>query len=491
MASNSFSRIFRIKFPRMLSVIICFISLIVPRAMGDEAPTRVLFIGNSLTTANNLPQLIADLAKNRNHIMEYDVYAPGGWNFSQHASDPQTLEKIKKGNWDFVVLQEQGQRPAFSQEQVQEEVYPFARQLSRAIKEANPQAHIVFYMTMAKKNGDQHNAAKVSPELGTYEGMQSRINESYATMAMGNNALVAPVGLVWKKVREQYPSIDLYADETHPNLAGTYLAACVFYTVFFNDTSTGLSHPSAIDGQTASAIQNVTDEVRKSPDLSKEMISRESLNVSAENKPITGTEETSLSDNQSNDPLFRVGSEIIYRNDIHPPKGEEEWMKQHKSYRNELEVGWVHKKLQDSFCKHANCVPDEKYVAEWKIFMKDQLDGISARSQQRGEAGLPETIDEEAMARLESIMGGPPSHWQMESKGGLEFFDHKLRDRVIKDFETWMLSAVEPDEFEDELQKLYGMRTPWEYAFWGKEAMEAMRQKIKAEHEEWQKNKKE
>lgn len=498
--SNSFGQIFRIT----TLVSIFFLLSTAPRAMGDDATIHVLFMGNSLTTANNLPQLIADLAKSRNHIMEYDVYAPGGKTLAQHASDPVALSKIKKTGWDFVVLQEQSQAPSFSQGQVQQEVYPFASELSRFIKEANPGAHVVFYMTMAKKNGDQHNAAKVSPELGTYEGMQNRINQSYVNMAMNNNALVAPVGLVWKKVREQYPSIDLYADETHPNLTGTYLAACVFYAVFFNDTSAGLAHPSIIDGQTASAIQNVTDEVRKLPDLSKEIISREALSIPAESKSSTmDTETTSFPDSQSNDPLFRVGSEIICRNDIHPPKGEEEWMKQHKSYRNEIEVGWVHKKLRDSFCKHANCVPDEKYVAEWKIFMKDQLDGISARSQQRGERGLPETIDEEATARLESIMGGPPSQWQtnkalfehyggrifkgnlgyyspieaslrlfqeMESKGELEFFDSKLYNRVIKDFETWMLSAVEPDEFQDELQKLSGMSSPWEYPFWSIES---------------------
>ena len=520
--NNPFVQISRIRFLHILLVIVCSVLLVVPQAMGVEAPTRVLFIGNSLTTANNLPQLIADLAKSRNHLLEYDVYAPGGKSLSEHASDPVTLSKIKEKPWDFVVLQEQGQVPAFADWQVQEEVYLFARQLSQAIKVANPQTHTVFYMTMARENGDPHNAMKIFlPELETYEGMQNRINQSYLNMARENNALVAPVGLVWQKVREQYPSIDLYADETHPNLTGAYLATCVFYTVFFNDTSAGLVHPSPIDGQTASAIQGIIDEVRQLPDLA----SAQSLHVSTENKPSTmDTETTSLPDNQSNDPLFRVGSEIIYRNDIHPPKGEEKWMKQHKSYQNELAVGWVHKKLRDSFCKHANCVPDEKYVAEWKIFMKDQLDGISARSQQRGETGLPETIDEEAMARLELIMGGPPSYWQtnkalfehyggrifkgnlgyyspieaslrlfqeMESKGELEFFDHKLRNRVIKNFETWMLSAVEPDEFEDELQKLYGMRTPWEYPFWGEEAMEAMRQKIKAEYEERQKNKKE
>jgi hypothetical protein len=55
-----------------------------------------------------------------------------------------TLSKIKEKGWDFVVLQEQGQRPAFADWEVQEEVYPFARQLSEAVRAANSQARVIF-----------------------------------------------------------------------------------------------------------------------------------------------------------------------------------------------------------------------------------------------------------------------------------------------------------------------------------------------------------
>lgn len=635
MASNSFGQVFRITTLTIFSFLV-----IVTNARSDDTKIRVLFIGNSLTTVNDLPRLVADLAKSRQHPMEYDVYAPGGKDLSEHASDPVTLNKIKENAWDFVVLQEQSQRPSFDQEQVEEEVYPYAQKLSKLIREANPQSHVVFYMTMAKKNGDPHNAIKVSPELGTYEGMQNRINQSYVNMAMNNDALVAPVGLVWKRVREQYPSIDLYADETHPNLTGTYLTACVFYSVFFNDTAAGLPYPSTIDMKTTSDIQDTTDEsvslpgwnwemkdspgelgialvqallqlfssaaenfaqahngqypmsmqdltaaespylnvcmcdqtikmyrircdisptgyefiahsiwphkesyivttggkleVKKPGELgrgfpasksscvqaSMAMTDQKLVDVSTENElNMIEQETTSPPAGQPEDPIFRIGSETVYRKDIHPsnfdisPASLDNW---HWSAFHLLT-----QKLDEIFCKQANCAPNQKDVEEWQVFMDDYLSGVNERMRQRGESSLPETIDEEAMKRFETILGGPPSLWQthkalfekyggrvvsgnlgyyapvearlrlfheMEDKGELEFYDQQIRNGVIEHFSRTMYGAVEVDE---NFQKERGARHPWEYPFWGKEAMEAMRQKIKAEHEEWQKNKKE
>lgn len=57
---------------------------------------NTLFIGNSLTTANNLPGMIGKLAQARNHILKFDLYAPGGYKFHQHARDAILLEKIKR-----------------------------------------------------------------------------------------------------------------------------------------------------------------------------------------------------------------------------------------------------------------------------------------------------------------------------------------------------------------------------------------------------------
>jgi hypothetical protein len=374
-------------------------------------------------------------------------------------------------------------------------------------------------MTMAREHGDPYNAPKISSELETYEGMQNRINQSYVNMAMNNNALVAPVGLVWKKVREQYPSVGLYANENHPNLTGSYLAACVFFNVFFNDTSVGLPYPSTIDGKTASDIQHTTDEILRLPDLSREIASPKSPNVSTENKPNRMDIETTSPPNGQSDALFRVRSEVICRKDLKPLQADIEKYTQkftqaefdnwYKSRQNDMAVSLLEKKLHDVFCEHADCIPDERYVQEWKIFIEEQMNRVGINDDRK------KAMDEESMRPLEVILGGPPSHWQtnkvlyehyggrillrnlgyyepieawqrllqeMLDKSELEIYDPGVRDGFVQYFKYGLPDAVEVDE---KFQKEEGMRHPWEYPFWGKEAREAMEQKIKTEYEKW------
>lgn len=221
---------------------------------------NVLFIGNSLTFVNDLPGLTASLAKSRNFILEYTMFAPGGYTLAQHSSNPELLQKIKEGNWDFVVLQEQSQIPAYPWAQTQ--VLPYARKLTQLIRDSAPAAKVAFYVTMARRNGDQQGV-QFAPEVATYYGMQKKLIETYAQMAMENKGVLVPVGNAWQEVRTQIPSLNLYSDDVHPNLTGTYLAACVFYGILFDDTPVGLTHPMGIDDHTADELQRYANNVLK------------------------------------------------------------------------------------------------------------------------------------------------------------------------------------------------------------------------------------
>lgn len=225
---------------------------------GTAKPIRILFIGNSLTYVNDLPGMVTALAKTQGIEAVCDSYTRGGARLAQHAANPEVMQKIKQQTWDFVVLQEQSQYPGFSQKQLARDVFPYAQQLAAAVKKANGRASVVFYMTMARRNGDPDNRA-VSPELLTYEGMQKRVNRCYLAMGKMNRALVAPVGEVWLSMRQQESDLELYADNVHPNKTGTYLTACVFYTSLFNKKSNALPPPAGIDPKLARTIQHTVD----------------------------------------------------------------------------------------------------------------------------------------------------------------------------------------------------------------------------------------
>ncbi len=244
----------------LIAILLAVVGLGAISTSRDNNAVRILFIGNSLTSANNLPSMIADIADSRGADLIYDAYTPGGAKLRNHASDKNVLSKLRKQSWDFVVHQEQSQSPGFGARQLSRDVFPYATRLVEESKKANPDTSVIFYMTMAHRNGDPQNQ-HVSPELLTYEGTQRRINRSYLTMAEDNQALVAPVGEAWRIVREEQPDIVLYADNTHPNPTGTYLAACVFYATLFQSPCTGAAVPRQVNQQIAEFLQKTADDV--------------------------------------------------------------------------------------------------------------------------------------------------------------------------------------------------------------------------------------
>lgn len=194
---------------------------------------KVLFLGNSYTASNNLPQMIANIALSTADTLLFDSNTPGGFTFNGHSTNSVSLSKIASNDWDFVVLQEQSQLPSFPISQVSTQVFPYARALDSLININNSCTETVFFMTWGRKNGDSQNCASWPP-VCTYAGMDSLLNLRYRMMTVDNNAILSPVGAVWNYIRQNFPSIELYSsDESHPSLAGTYAAACCFYAVLF------------------------------------------------------------------------------------------------------------------------------------------------------------------------------------------------------------------------------------------------------------------
>ena len=220
---------------------------------------NVLFLGNSYTGVNNLPLLTYNLALSLGDTINYDSNTPGGYTYEGHSTNATSLAKIAQGNWDFVVLQEQSQKPSFPPSQVATEVYPYAQVLVDSIKSANACTEPIFYMTWGRKNGDAGNCAAYPP-LCTYDGMQGRLRESYIEMAVDNDGSVSPVGAAWKYVRDNYPTLELYsADESHPSINGSYLAACVHYASVFRESPVGASFISTLTAIDAAILQEAAE----------------------------------------------------------------------------------------------------------------------------------------------------------------------------------------------------------------------------------------
>lgn len=194
---------------------------------------QVLFLGNSYIGVNNLPFLVSEMAKSMGDTLIFNSNTPGGFTLAGHSTNAVTLQLIAQNHWDFVVLQEQSQRPAFPPAQVMRDVVPAAILLDSLIRTQNNCAKTIFYQTWGRANGDASNCA-VWPPICTYHGMDSMLARTYRMLADTTSAMIAPVGAVWRYLRANNPTIDLYqSDESHPAMTGSIAAAATFYTMIF------------------------------------------------------------------------------------------------------------------------------------------------------------------------------------------------------------------------------------------------------------------
>lgn len=222
-------------------------------------PLKVLFIGNSYTASNNLATMFEQLALSKGDTVRAFSVNPGGYTFQLHTQYPATLQMIDSMDWDFVVLQEQSQLPSFPPPQVATDVYPYARQLDSLIRLNNSCTETVFFMTWGRKYGDAANCT-FYPPVCTFIGMQQQLRNSYVTMANDNQALVAPVGEAWRRSWMSDSTINLWiSDNSHPDVPGTYLATCVFYSTIFRKSSAGASFTGGLSAAVANYLQLIAD----------------------------------------------------------------------------------------------------------------------------------------------------------------------------------------------------------------------------------------
>ncbi len=198
---------------------------------------RVLFIGNSYTYVNNLPEIFMKLALigNRGKV-EASMIAPGGWRLKDHWEKGEALKALREGKWDIVVLQEQSTLgvnyyvDGMARIAGDQAFRPYAEKWIPEVRKAG--ATPILYLTWARKATPEDQAA---------------LSYAYMHAAKDVGAKVAPVGIAWERVRKQLPSLELFhADGSHPSPAGSYLAACTFYAAIFHESPVGL--PGKIDG---------------------------------------------------------------------------------------------------------------------------------------------------------------------------------------------------------------------------------------------------
>jgi hypothetical protein len=197
---------------------------------------KVLFIGNSFTARNDLPGLVAQLATARGKSLEHRLISAGGASLRAHWNAGLALKAIQDDRYDFVILQEQSTLPVKNAGRMHENI----RLFDEAIRGAGSKT--VLYMTWARRN---------APES------QQAITDAYVSIGRELGATVVPVGAVWQRFLRDHDQPVLHdPDNSHPTLAGSYLAACCFLSVLFKENAVGIdSEVAGIDQKARTLLQ--------------------------------------------------------------------------------------------------------------------------------------------------------------------------------------------------------------------------------------------
>lgn len=244
-----------------LNIIVLLFFLLVSTTLysldeDNESIVSVLFIGNSLTYYNNLPGMLENLAIQNNNSILVDRKTVPGASLLALLNNQSVIDKINEKTWDYIILQS-NDITAFP------DMYHYEintlTSFKNIITNNCENTKIIYPMLWGFRNGIYVPGDEV---FYTYEEYFEKIYVGTLYIADQLDLLIAPIGLAWKQVREENPAIELFAaDNCHPALKGSYIGACVYFSVIFQESSVGLNYYNSIPESEALLMQNISSNV--------------------------------------------------------------------------------------------------------------------------------------------------------------------------------------------------------------------------------------
>ncbi|WP_339339820.1 SGNH/GDSL hydrolase family protein [Croceitalea sp. MTPC6] len=176
---------------------------------------KALFIGNSLTYTNNLPELVAEIARAKEVRLKTKMVALPNYALIDHLDDGNIQKLIAKNGFDFVIIQ---QGPS-SQAEGRKMLLVDGAKIKK-LCEAHG-AELIYFMVWPSKQ---------------YHYTFDDVIKNHINAATTNGALLAPVGAVWKTHFDETNDYSFYGnDGFHPSMKGSKIAAKVIAATILNE----------------------------------------------------------------------------------------------------------------------------------------------------------------------------------------------------------------------------------------------------------------
>ncbi|WP_445712193.1 T9SS type A sorting domain-containing protein [Flavobacterium sp.] len=218
---------------------------------------KVLFVGNSMTYFNNMPNLFQEIANDKGRNVQAEYYAPGGTGFVNHYVDNNVFNLFENNIWDVVVLQPGTGESAGASWPVDTTIER-GQKLIDSIKKYSPCAKIFLYEIPYGIK-----ATNAIPDYNDYQAIQTKIKDSITKIA---NALEVPFVPAGESARMHLTSQqDLLLhnsyNDVHPNLNGSYLVACSMYAAIYQEEVTISNYLGGVSQVNATYFQDIADQI--------------------------------------------------------------------------------------------------------------------------------------------------------------------------------------------------------------------------------------
>jgi hypothetical protein len=220
---------------------------------------HVLFIGNSYTSVHNIPKQVANIASsdpgNPTQFCVQSITRSGA-TLQEIWQEGKAADAIHSSHWDYVVIQEQSLW-AVTNVETSTEYFERFDKLARRFG-----AKTVLYLTWPRKPGSHWYTDGQTALLRTPNYMLHRLTDQTHNIARLTGASTADVGIYWWRALKEHPEIELYeADASHQSVAGSYLAALVFYkTLTRRDVTKTTFLPAGVSQADANPLKAVVSQ---------------------------------------------------------------------------------------------------------------------------------------------------------------------------------------------------------------------------------------
>ncbi len=253
---------------------------------SQEKVVNVLFVGNSLTYYNGMPQLLQDMLNETDLNIKIDQITFPGVSLESHIdymTDPNkensryeknpgdttiTEKKVIQKPWDVIVMQE-GTVRLLIPEAKNSLVVPAIQKIKSLA--TNEKCKFIIFHTWASNKAEFpkeycYSSSIITKKIDGTKFCSERIadlkqeveliDKAYQSIVKTTSIEKSNNGKIVYNFMKNNPEIKIYADDQHPSVEGAFLNACIFYEMLTEKKAKNLKFNGNIDSKISNIIKN-------------------------------------------------------------------------------------------------------------------------------------------------------------------------------------------------------------------------------------------